>query len=351
MEAAIIDGVDGVVVFGYAIEFLYITMLFIVIDENEKRKTSMEQKKIKGIIPIMQAAFTEDGVAVDYEDMAHMSDATIRDGAGGIVLFGFGTEFYKLSDDEKTEMVSVCVKAVSGRVPVIANITAGSTEVAVKTAQLYESLGVDAIMILSPSIVAPSTRQLIEHILSIGNSVNLLSIIQYAPTMGGGALTPDAVKEICEKSRNNVYIKAEPIPTAPFIDGIRKLVGNKIGLFSGNMGLHMIDLMDRGVIGFMPGCSLVPIYNEAYKAYMIDNDRKRAEEIFNAMIPIIMIINQNVEILVKYEKMLLVKRGIIKNSYCRKPTAFDMDQKFWDMFFEYRERLRDITFVGDDYSW
>ena len=310
----------------------------------------MAGKKMQGIIPIMQTAFTADGSGVDYEDMERMCDATVKDGSGAIALFGYATEFFKLSDEERAEMVRVCVKAVDGRIPVIASITAGSTEVAVKTAKLYESLGADAVMVLSPSVVVPSTRQLVEHILEIGNSVGIASVIQYAPGAGGGALSPDSIKEICDRAKNELYIKAEPIPTAPFVDGIRRLTGDKVGIFTGNMGFFMVDLMERGATGFMPGVSLVPIYNEVFKAYMIDGDRQRAEEIYNAMIPMVTIINQSLEILVKYEKMMLVKRGIIKSSYCRKPTAIEVDQKYWDAFCAHREKLKGITFVGDDYK-
>ena len=309
----------------------------------------MKQKKMHGIIPILQTAFSEDGSAVDYEDMARMCNAAVGDGASGVSLFGYASEFYKLSDEEKIEMVHCCVRAINGRIPLIASITAGSTEVAIKTAKTYESLGVDAIMVLSPSVVIPSTKALVAHILEVGNSVDLTNVIQYAPNAGGGTLNAEAIKSICERSCNEVYIKAEPIPTAPFVDSVRKLVGDKTGIFAGNMAYYMIDLMDRGVIGFMPGASLVPLYNEVYQMYTSEKNRKRAEEIFNAMLPMIMIINQNIEILVRYEKMLLVERGIIKNSYCRKPTAFEVDQKLWGMFIEYRERLKDIVFVGNDY--
>jgi len=71
-------------------------------------------KEMHGIIPIMQTPFTVDGADVAYEDFARMCDATIRDGSGGIALFGYGTEFWKLSDAECEQMVSVAVEVISG---------------------------------------------------------------------------------------------------------------------------------------------------------------------------------------------------------------------------------------------
>jgi len=307
------------------------------------------EKEMCGIIPIMQTPFTEDGADVDYEDFARMCDAAVRDGSGGIALFGYGTEFYKLTDEERNRMVTTAVMVVNGRVPVIASITAGSTEAAVKTAKHYEELGADAVMVLSPSVVLPSTEALTEHIVTVGNSVNLPGVIQYTPTAGGGQLTFESIRKICVNSKNKLYIKAEAVPTAPFVDGIRAAVNDQIKIFAGNMCLHMIDLMDRGVTGFMPGVSLVPIFNAIFTAYQ-EGDRARAKQIYDAAMPMVLVINQNIEVLVKYEKMMMIKRGIIKSAYCRKPTAAAVDERLWNMFDTYREELRAVVDVGKDYS-
>lgn len=308
----------------------------------------MERKQMRGIMPIMQTPFTADGSDVDYEGFAKMCDSTVQDGSGAIALFGYGTEFYKLSDEERVKMVKTAVKAVNGRIPVIASITAGSTEVAVNTAKLYEDLGVDAVMCLSPSVIAPSTPALTQHIIEVGNSVNLPSIIQYTPGSGGGKLTPDSIKKICDECKNKLSIKAEAIPTPPFVDSVREITGGKIDIYSGYMCLDMINLMDRGVIGFMPGVSLVPIFKDVFDTYMAGN-REKALELYNAIVPMIVLINTDIETLVLYEKRMMMKRGILTNSYCRKPTAASFDERTWKMFDEYRESYRTILNVGKNY--
>jgi len=305
-------------------------------------------QEIEGIVPIMQTPFTDDGMNVAYDDFARMCYAAIRDGSAGLCLFGYATEFWKLSDAEKDNMVEVAVKTTDGCVPIIASVTAGSTEDAVRTARRYENIGVDAVMVLSPSVVVPSADQLAEHVIAVGNSVKIPSMVQYAPQNGGGLLTMEALQKISEEIQNEFYIKAEAIPIPTFVDNIRAVLGSRIHILTGNMCLYMVDLMDRHVRGFMPGVSLVPIYKEIFDAYMA-GDKTRAQQIYDALVPMICIINQNAEILVKYEKMMLVKRGIIQNSYCRKPTAVAVDQRFWKLFQEYRERLREIVDVGEDY--
>lgn len=306
-------------------------------------------ENMRGIIPIIQTPFTADGMDVDYEDFGRMCDATIKDGSTGIALFGYGTEFYKLSDEECEKMVSTAVAAAKGRVPIITSITAGSTEVAVKRARKYAELGADAIMVLSPSVIPPATNKLRDHIITVLNSVDLPGVIQYTPGVGGGKLNAEAIRQILDSVKNKLYIKAEAIPVAPFIDSVRELTGGKVGIFSGNMCLHMIDLMDRGTIGFMPGTSLVPIFKDIFDSYM-SGDKERAKRIYDAVVPMVLGINQDIEILVKYEKRMMIKRGIIKCDYCRKPTDIPFDEQLWESFVAYRESLKDITNIGEYYQ-
>lgn len=304
---------------------------------------------MRGIIPIMQTPFTADGMEVEYEDFARMCDATVKDGSAGIALFGYGTEFYKLSDEECENMLRVEVETVAGRVPVIASVTAGSTETALKRAKKYEEIGADILMVLSPSVVAPSTEQLRDHIITVLNSVDIPGIIQYTPGSGGGKLNAEAIGKICGSVKNKLSIKAEAVPAAPFIDCVRETTKGKIDIFCGNMCLHMIDLLERGTVGFMPGVSLVPVFKEIFDLYQA-GEKERAEKIYDAAVPMILEINQDIEMLVRYEKRMLVKRGIIKWDYCRKPTAVPFDERIWNLFDSYRERLREVANVGEDYQ-
>ncbi len=304
---------------------------------------------MRGIIPIMQTPFTKDGMEVEYEDFARMCDATIKDGSAGMALFGYGTEFYKLSDEECEEMLRVAVRAAAGRVPVIASVTAGSTETALKRAKKYEEIGADALMILSPSVVAPSTDALRDHIITVLNSVEIPGVIQYTPGSGGGKLTAEAIRIICDSVKNKLSIKAEAVPAAPFIDSVREITKGKIDIFCGNMCLHMIDLMERGTVGFMPGVSLVPVFKDIFDRYM-SGEKEQAGKIYDAAVPMILEINQDIEMLVRYEKRMLVKRGIIKWDYCRKPTAVSFDERIWKLFDTYREGLKAIANVGEDYQ-
>lgn len=293
---------------------------------------------LKGIIPIMQAPFTDTG-EVDYESLASLTNACIEDGVGGLALFGIATEFYKLSGEERVKMTETVVKAAAGRVPVIASVTRNSTELAVKEARAYEAAGADAVMTFSPHVVPTPTNLLIEHFITIAKSISLPYVIQYSPTFAGGVLTPESICAIADAIGKPLFIKAEPLPAAPFVEALRKASNGKIGMFAGNMGMYMIDLMDRGVTAIMPGCSTIRAYARLYKEYAAGN-REKAQRLYETMLPYITEINApGGENFLKLEKVLLKRRGIIKTDYVRKPACLSLDQKTIDYLIEVRERV------------
>ena len=59
--------------------------------------------EIKGICPIIAAPFTEDG-EVDYKSLENLVKFLIKGGCRAVTLFGIAGEYYKLTDDERTEM-------------------------------------------------------------------------------------------------------------------------------------------------------------------------------------------------------------------------------------------------------
>lgn len=282
---------------------------------------------LKGVIPIIPAPFTPDGEEVDYEDLDKVIDVVINEGVHGIALFGVATEFYKLSDDECKRFLEVAIEKCSKRVPVIASITRHSTELAVKDAMHAQEKGADAIMILPPYFMSPSSKAVINHIFSIANSVELPIIIQYAPQVTGAFIPVETFLEVSRQRKSPLYIKAESVPTGPLISTLIEEANDKIEVFIGNGGAQIFDALERGACGFMPGCAITKVYLSIFNEYM-NGEKNKAFDLYNKFIPFINLTGQNAEMFIKLEKMLLVQRGIIKSDYCRQPSnAIDLQYK------------------------
>ena len=293
--------------------------------------------EIKGICPIIAAPFTESG-EVDYNSLENLVKTLIQGGCGAVTLFGIAGEYYKLSDDERTKMAEVTVKAAkeAGGKTII-SVTDHSTEVAVARAKQFEALGADCLMLLPPFFLKPGAKYLYEHMKAISNAVKIPIMAQYAPEQTGVAIPPETFCKLEKECPNMIYYKIECKPAGPYITNLMKLTDGKMKIFVGNAGFQLIECMDRGAVGAMPGCSMYDVYLDIYNNYASGN-REKAIELHNKLLPMLNHIRQNVEQIISFEKRILKRRGIITCDYCRKPS-YDTDEYFDKLFDEFYDEM------------
>ena len=140
-----------------------------------------------------------------------------------------------------------------------------------------------------------------------------------------------------------IYYKIECKPAGPYVTNLMKLTDGTMEIFVGNAGFQIIECMDRGAIGAMPGCSMFDVYLDIYNKY-INGDREGAIKVHNLLLPMLNHIRQNVEQIISFEKRILKKRGIIKSDYCRKPS-YNTDEYFDKLFEEFYSQMSEI------YGW
>jgi len=255
-------------------------------------------------------------------------------------LFGIAGEYYKLSDDERKKMVEVTVKAAkeAGGKTII-SVTDHSTEVAVKTARFFEESGADCLMLLPPFFLKPGGAYLYEHMKAVAQAVSIPIMAQYAPEQTGVTIPPETFVKLEKECPNIKYYKIECKPAGPYVTTLMNLTDGKMKIFVGNAGFQMIECMDRGAMGAMPGCSMYDVYLKIYNAY-VSGDRKEAIRIHNALLPMLNHIRQNVEQIISFEKRILKLRGIIKSDYCRKPS-YNTDKYFDNLFDDLYSELKE----------
>lgn len=285
--------------------------------------------KLHGVIPILATPFTSDGSEIDYEDLRRMIDFVIGEGVHGVAFPGVASEYYKLSDQERERMIEVMIEQTAGRVPVIVNIIRQSSELAVKDAKWAEAAGADAIMLIPPYFMSPSSADVKHHIQVVAEQTDLPIIIQYAPEVTGAGIPIDTFLEFSRKRQGPVYIKAESIPPGNLIGALIEQTEGKMGVFIGNSGRQMIDTLHRGAQGIMPGCSMVKVYLDIYNEF-VSGSREKAIAMFEKLLPIINLCSQSASTLITYEKIILQRLGIIKSAYCRTPAyAPDDGYLYW----------------------
>jgi 2-keto-3-deoxy-L-arabinonate dehydratase len=274
---------------------------------------------IEGVCPVLSVPFDQQG-EVDYESFRSLVTWIIGLGTKSVLFFGIASENIKLSDPERYKLLDMLLDLRTGsNLKVIASVADHSSELAVKRAQDYESMGVDFINILPPSFFSPNAEQIRYHLSQILRSVKIPVIIQHLPQSGGMA-DITSVLTLVDEFPNLAIVKCEENPPTESIKQIAELTSGRVKTLIGWGGIFWEIGAAAGVSGIQPGCSLTDLYLWANKA-LLDGDLDEFGFRLNQFIPWVTEWITDLELLIAVEKHILFKRGIIKSNYCRHPTS------------------------------
>ena len=88
--------------------------------------------------------------SINYDVLGEMIDSQIENSTDAIVICGTTGEASTMTDAEHLECIRFAVERVNGRVPVIAGTGSNDTAYAVKLSKEAESVGVDALLLVTP---------------------------------------------------------------------------------------------------------------------------------------------------------------------------------------------------------
>lgn len=294
---------------------------------------------IRGVCPIIATPFTETG-NVDLKSLESLIEFLIDGGCHGVTLFGVAGEFYKLSDDERERMIEAAVSVIEeSETPLISALTDQSVEVAVDRSRAAEAAGVDALMVLPPSMLAPSAEDQYQHLKQIGEAVDIPIMIQYAPETAGVATDIGMFERLSSEVENVRHYKIESRPPGRDITRLLNSGESPVEVLVGNAGKHMIEALDRGATGVIPGSSMHEIYVEIYESYTAGR-RAEAVSLYDDLVPMLNQLHQTPSMLIHYEKEILSRRGVIDSPYCRSPR-YQPDEYYDRLFEEYYEKIRE----------
>ena len=282
-------------------------------------------KQISGIVPIVAATFTSLG-SLDEDSFQELVRHLLPSGASALTLFGLASEFHKLTDDERARMQTLLLRETvkSDRVAGIISITDHSWEVAIKRAQAVEAQGADGLMVLPPYFLGPSEDAILEHLKQVIGSVKIPVIVQYAPLQTGVRISPEVFLKLRDTLPNADFIKVEIQPPGRYVSQLIKQSQGQLKSLVGYAGVQMPDVLSRGAVGIQPGCSFTEIYVELWRLW--ETNTAAFHELHNDILPFISYWMQGLELIIKVEKVILKRRGIIACDYCRSPS-YTLDER------------------------
>lgn len=134
---------------------------------------------IRGSITALVTPFKNGKIdAQAYQDFIEWQ---IASGTHGLVPVGTTGESATLSEEEHKRVITLCVEAANGRVPVIAGAGSNDTRVAVELTEHAKALGADAALIVTPYYNKPNQTGLYQHFKTIAERVDIPIIIYNIP--------------------------------------------------------------------------------------------------------------------------------------------------------------------------
>jgi len=135
--------------------------------------------QFKGSITALVTPFKNG--AVDERAFQDLVERQIKAGTHGLVPVGTTGESATLSDEEHERVITLCVEAAAGRVPVIGGAGSNETAYAISMAQRIEKIGVDAILAVTGYYNRPSQAGLVAHYTALHDATDIPIIIYNVP--------------------------------------------------------------------------------------------------------------------------------------------------------------------------
>jgi 4-hydroxy-tetrahydrodipicolinate synthase len=159
-----------------------------------------------GLMPAMVTPFDERG-EVDLKATEAVVERFIEAGVDGISPLGSTGESSHLAADERKRFIEEITRIVAGRVPIVVGVGAAGTREAVELARHAESVGADAVLIVSPFYWKVGEEGLFRHFATVAESVGIPVVVYNLPMLTGIDLSPSLIARIAAECPNVTGLK------------------------------------------------------------------------------------------------------------------------------------------------
>ena len=284
----------------------------------------MKERHFFGVVPILITPF-DAADRIDEDSLRQLVEYCIDAGVHGFGI-AFATEIPKLTEAERDRVTQIVIEQTRGRVPIVANTGAPSTQATIQHSLRAQDLGVDAVMDTPPDASAELIRQ---YFAALCEAVNLPVFVQEVSGKIGGAL----LKQLADDCENLRYAKVESTPTPTKIKDCVDHCGDQVTVLGGASGTQLIEELRRGSQGTMPWPSLPHAFVRVWDLWQA-GDETGARQAWEQQIQPVLRLNGVVH------KKILCRQGVIAHSHFRAPdTVPSLDDATQREFDEVCERL------------
>src|SRR4029079_10021495 len=157
------------------------------------------------------------------------------------------SEFTSLSDDERKQVVEIVAKAVAGRVPVVAGVSAVSAEVAALFAPHGGDSRAGALIAMPPYVRKAAPEEIFTYYQAISDAVPLPIFIQNFVAPIGTPMTASFMVRLLREIEHGEYVKEETIPAPHLMTALIEEAADALkGVMGGMAGRYLLNEYERG---------------------------------------------------------------------------------------------------------
>jgi 4-hydroxy-tetrahydrodipicolinate synthase len=239
----------------------------------------------RGVMPAITTAFDAD-LNVDHAFIAEHATWLIDNGCTGIVALGSLGEGATLTFPEKLNILSTIAKALDGRAPVIAGISALSTAEAVALAKGAADAGCSGLMVLPPYVYLGDWRENKAHVSAVLKATPLSCMLYNNPVAYTVDYVPEQVKELASEHSNLNAIK-ESSADVRRIAALRCIMDEDFSLMVG-VDDAIVESIYMGAVGWVAGLvNAFPKESVALFDLATRGEHAKAFELYNWFLPLL----------------------------------------------------------------
>jgi len=229
----------------------------------------------QGCCTALVTPFTSDN-KVNFEEFGKIIEKQIIGGVSALLFLGTTGESPTLSEREKIDIIKFAVEKIKGRVPVFVGAGCNSTGKTIERIKVYEKLGVDGFLIVSPYYNKATQKGLYLHYKNIADNSTLPIIIYNVPSRTGINIKPETIIKLSHHE-NIIGLKQANADMQELMD-IMQDCDKNFSVYSGEDSLTylMLCVGAKGVISV--ASNLYPKYMSKLCKNFFDGNRQKSLE-------------------------------------------------------------------------
>jgi 4-hydroxy-tetrahydrodipicolinate synthase len=224
---------------------------------------------------------------LDVENYIKLIHFHLENGTSGLVPAGTTGESPTLSHKEHQQVIDLCIKESSGKIPVIAGTGSNSTDEAISLTTHAEKVGANAALIVTPYYNKPTQEGLYQHYKAINDKCGLPIIIYNIPGRSVIDMSVETMARLFEL-KNIVGVK-DATGDLNRVDKQLKAMGREFIQLTGNDD-NALEFNRRGGVGAISvTANIAPKLCSKFQSLTLlsdDKSQKEAESLDKILQPV-----------------------------------------------------------------